>query len=397
MEQKIPVMDNERIPDKSSFRRAFRKIEANPDGEYDEMMKIYLDAFDSYPIVPLTVPHEGTPHKFIACRVISEEEFNGKGLDKYKDKLTSFSHPPAEVCRQQRFNIKGTPALYAASSEHTAIAEKLNGGSFKEGDSYYLSTWELKHEVPLRYIMLFYGKTITEEYKEIYEMLDRRFELMFRYYTKDKRKSLKYFLQRLTDLTLKEASSGFTAALGHYYFNNTSAGPHPPVRYIEYPSVKKNRSGLNYAISPQLIQEGALVCTGVKKKILRRHSPQSSFTTTSEIGTVEGEEVIWKNFAIRFKSAEFISDRNESFLKLEDDELKQYRFNSGDLNDQSISARDFIQYNLQDQIMELISEEAKSNQDFVSRECIVTPIPFVLNQFLCKQIMLTLQFKFQKN
>jgi len=253
MGNKFPIISNDRIPNLEFFKAAFQKMEQPPKGKYDEMIKLYLDALDSYPGIPLNIPRQGSSQKLSAYRVISEKEFIRIGLK--SNELTSYSHPPAnpQACRPQRFNIEGFPVLYAASNEHTAIEEKYDGINLSEGDAFYISKWELKKEIPFAYIMLFYGNTIDEDYRDIYEAMDRRFESAFGQYTEDKRAALKYYLRKLTDLSLVDKFNDLTSALGHYYLYKVSSKIQPIIGYIGYPSVKKRKSGLNFAINRKLI------------------------------------------------------------------------------------------------------------------------------------------------
>jgi len=118
----------------------------------------------------------------------------------------------------------------------------------------------------------------------------------------------------------------------------------------------------------------------------------------SEIGIVENDKVKWKQFALRIASADFYSYAEQPFLMLLEKELDLYRFNNSFSQNQSLSAREFIEFYLQQPIMEQIVETAKMNHEFIDGEFSVTPpTPFLLNQTPCNRIDFKIQFKFQNN
>ena len=95
----------------------------------------------------------------------------------------------------------------------------------------------------------------------------------------------------------------------------------------------------------------------------------------SEIGIVENDKVKWKQFALRIASADFYSYAEQPFLMLLEKELDLYRFNNSFSQNQSLSAREFI------------------DGEF----SVTPPTPFLLNQTPCNRIDFKIQFKFQNN
>ena len=394
MNRKIPIVKNENIPDLSFFKAAFEKFKKSAKGDYESVMESFVKEFNSYPILPLHLANEETLNSFEAYRIISERDMLSLNLD--KTKLTSFSHPPFGKCSQQRFNVPGYPALYAASLPHTAIHEKYDLKDFKNGDTFFVSKWELKKNVSLAYIMLFYGEHLDPKHKNVHETLDIKMDEMFGMYSEEKRKSLKYFLQELSDMSLTESWNDITAALGHYYFYKSQNEAHPSIGFIAYPSVKK-KHGENFAINPQLITDGILVCTEVQKQILTDHQMKQSAITLEEVGVVNKEIVEWKKFGYRFESAIFFDTNDKPFLNFSGIEMKQGKFNSYS-DEKPITVEDFLYQGLRDDIQKDIVDLAKLNKKIVNKQYNVTvPNSMVIDKTECKKIKFKMSFQYRES
>jgi len=390
MKGRIPIIENERVPDINFFKKAFKKFETNLEKDYNKIMQVFLDAFNSYPILPLHFSNQDFLKGFEAYRVISEMEFKNLGL--VDNKVSSFSHPPVGTCPQQRFNTFGSPVLYAASTPHTAVEEKR--ADLKNGDTYYISKWQFKKIVPITYILLFYGNRFDNSFNFINETFEKKLENLFRHYTKDKRKSLKYFLRRLTELSLVEKFNNITSAFGHYYFYKVVNNLTPPIGMIVYPSIKKKRDGVNYALNPKLLTEDILVCTEIQRQKLGEHSIEGSTIYLEEIGVVNGEDVNWKKFAYRFESAAFFNNYNEPFLNFEGKEMKLGRFNSY-TNGESLTVDEFLYENMKSDILKDIVGLAKMREEYVLKQynCSI-PQPIMIDKTECKKLEFKMKFHY---
>lgn len=394
MNRKIPIAKNESIPDLAFFKSAFARFKKNAKGDYESVMESFVKEFNSYPILPLHIANKETIESFEAYRIISERDMQSLGLN--KTSLASFSHPPVGKCLQQRFNIPGYPALYAASLPHTAIQEKYDTRDFQNGDTFYVSKWELKKNVSMAYIMLFYGEHLDPKHKNVHDTLEIKMDEMFGMYTEEKRKSLKYFLQELSDMSLTESWKDITAALGHYYFYKSQNEVHPPIGFIAYPSVKK-KHGENFAINPQLISDGILVCTEVQKQILTDHQMKQSAITLEEVGIVNDENVEWKKFGYRFESAIFFNTNDEPFLNFSGVEMKEGKFNSYS-DEKPLTVEEFLYQGLRDDIQKDIVGLAKLNKKFVNKLYNASvPNSIVINQTECKRIEFKMSFQYSES
>jgi hypothetical protein len=247
--------------------------------------------------------------------------------------------------------------------------------------------------------MLFYKYNVNDSFKFVTESLDKKMENLFRHYTKDKRKSLKYFMQRMTELSLfdDENKKVITSAFGHYYFYKAANDINPMIGFIVYPSIKKKRDGYNYALNPKLLTDDILVCTEIQKLKLNDHSIKESAVTLEEIGVVNGEDVEWKKFGYRFESANFFNNNDEPFLSFEGEELKLGRFNSY-TNDESLTVNDFLYEHMKAYIMKDLVGLAKMKKEFIIKQynCSI-PEPLMIDQTECRKLEFKMKFHYFQN
>lgn len=390
MKQRIPIAKNDSIPDINFYKKAFEKFKSSAGTEYDDVIKSFFDSFNSYPIIPLHFASKELLESIEVYRVISEDELINLGLD--KNKLSSFSHPPFNSSPQQRFNTKGHPVFYASSTAHTAICEKSN--ALNSGKSFYLSKWVINNTEPLTYIMLFYKNGSADlEFKSVRQTLDKKFDDLFRIYSKEKRRALKYLLEQLTKLSLADPYDSLTSTIGHYYFyspGNVNVG------FIIYPSVKIN-NGVNYAFNANLIKNGNLVCTEVHKIKLEHHVAENTHTRIEEVGIVENGNIHWKKLGYRFESAIFYDNNNHEFLKFKGDDIRLGRFNSYDAHE-SITVEEYLSSNLISAITDDIVKLANKNEEYVLKQYNCTiPESVVINEVECKKVEVLLKFHYAKN
>lgn len=393
MSEKLPIVENERVPTIDFLERAFNKLEESKEEDYDTIMKEFVDTFGSYPILPISIGNDVFLENFKTFRVISEKELELLKLD--RTKVSSFSYPPKEIASQQRFNIKGFPVFYGASSLDTAIEEKLQG--LKNGEIIYLSEWQLKKGIKMTYIMWFFGYKYDNAFKDLVDSLEQKMDKLFDIYSEDKREALKYLLTRLTTLSLKEPFNNITSALGHYYLYRSAEVIRPSIGFLAYPSRKKRRDGYNFAINPKLVQDGSLVCTSLKRIVLKNHSLDGSAISINEIGVLDGEKIKWKKFSYRLESATFLDKDSSNILGFEGDEINVYRFHSYK-EDKSLTVKELIYENMQIDILKEVVCLANRKEEFVLKQynC---PVPenMVINETECKRIEFRIKFHYYEN
>ncbi|MBK9477852.1 MAG: RES family NAD+ phosphorylase [Bacteroidia bacterium] len=289
METGFPIAQNESIPNIDFYRGAFEKIKRYAgERDYNKLMKAYLEIFGTYPPNIFQVADGDLLMVGKMYRVVFEEKI--MNLD--KNKLDSFSHPPSSITSQQRFNTMGSPVLYTASDQHTAIAETAKGSY---GKSFYLSTWEFVKDIPLTYMMLFYKNHFNNQsLKDLSDTVETKLDGMLHIYDKEKIEALKYYFEHLTTYSLKDPFDNLTSAIGHYYFYKFKAERIPPLGFICYPSLKMKRDCLNYALHPKLISERVLVCTGIEKRILISQDETKTHAPIEVMGKIQNDgTIVW--------------------------------------------------------------------------------------------------------
>ncbi len=113
--KQIPIVKNENVPSLEFFNKSFEQLKSFDDQDYEKIIEHYSECFTIYPLIPL-VYSKGND-ELVLFRGISEEDLNNCKLD--RNAYGSFSYPPSQSSRDQRFNIHNKPLFYASNNPHT--------------------------------------------------------------------------------------------------------------------------------------------------------------------------------------------------------------------------------------------------------------------------------------
>lgn len=378
----IPYLKNKDVPDREHYEKCFEDLERIKHFGFKRLMAHFIKLFGTKPPVFFNFSNQEFLSAFCGYRVISEKNFQRIKLNPAKVK--SFSHPCKKASIQQRFNKKGFPALYLAQNANTAIDETRQ--QFKKGN-FYLSKWEFKKVEQLFYINFFYGKKGSKVFKFMADNFAANIDTLIANYTEDKRKSLRFLLAKITKLSLCN-DYNITSFLGHYYLHEFSKKGEPSIGFLMYPSVKKGKVGINYAVNPRLISDSILICTEVKKLKLNSHKKLGSWVTLDEIGIVDGKDILWKKFNSKIISVIFFNHINEAFFELDAEQLYNLNSeNSGEIK--RISKAGF------QGIQEKVIDRAKRGEvSFKEKQLMSVQEEYFVNDIKCSTIEIEFEFKF---
>lgn len=380
----IPFMKDEEVPTKEFYEKAFKELEGvSKTLDSKRLMKIFLKLFGTKPPIFLFLSNADYLKAFCGYRVISEVEMKRLSFLK-PTRVKSFSHPTKSRTTAQRFNINKHPALYLSDSPHTAIEEK----KLKHGDLIYVSKWELKKFDQICYVNFLSGKEHID-FKGISENFKSKLDSLIQDYSADKKDSLRYVIEKVISLSLKDEPNNITSLFGHYYLHELAEKIKPSIGFITYPSIRKDGIGINYAINQKLISDSILECTEVKMLRINNHSKVGSWLSIQEIGIVDKRKVIWKKCGVEVYSVIFFDQKDTAFLK----------FNSTELENMNSDGRELIK-SLVSIVMRKYEGElvnyAKDPNGFIEKtELVGLPEGYFVNKIECSSAKLNIRFTFR--
>ena len=252
MNLNLPVMKEDDLPSSDTIIKGFDTIEKNllESFSYAEIKKLFEDALGMIP--KLVVPNStfGAPIYRVTNGVFP-------GFD--KNKVSYFSHPPANSCKLGRANLKGFPVFYAALSGDTALREfrDFNNEPLKKGEIIYISEWKIKKDSKVNYSQFIYNESV-ELREKVIDINNSNHEKLARIslgYSEEKRAAFKLLIEKLGNLYILDKSYITSSFLSHYLLYEDRE--HSPfiIDALIYPSVQAGFKGINYAIHPEFVKK----------------------------------------------------------------------------------------------------------------------------------------------
>ncbi len=211
-------------------------------------------------------------------RVVKE-----KLMDQDRNRIATFSYPPADKCMQARANLAGCPVFYVADNPVTALRES----DCPPEEIVYLSKWQFRQpRNALIYLFLneeqnhpAFWTPILAEREQLLSSAARR--------SPAQEESLKELYYLYWSVFTGEAYD-LSALIGHYLLYD-----HPePVDILLYPSLADEKRSCNLAIATRFADAHFKLAKVYRLKI----GTQEDFSDAAllEVGVVRKESIVWR-------------------------------------------------------------------------------------------------------
>lgn len=298
------TMPEDHIPELNKLKRKFKQLLSTDCSTHttEQIINLFFDTFGSI-YRPIHLNSWDTCSELTTYRVISEEDVKMYNLPVSDSKTYSYPDNPGIG----RANLKSFPVLYTGDNPHTAIFEKT---AFVPdefvGKNFYLSEWKLKPGTTMNTIMLLYGIIEPDHYyydiaKNVFERLGTAMKI----YSKNGRRSLEYVLQCLGKL-FKQEHHFLSSVLANHWLYSDRDSEIAHVDCLIYPSVKKNKSAVNYAFHPEFVQKNMYI-SSLKKIQLDTFNMERLTFSQKEIGVIKNQSVSWHHSHFTIKKVDLLN------------------------------------------------------------------------------------------
>lgn len=173
--------------------------------------------------------------------------------------LSEFSYPPKKFCKMQRCNRNGEQVFYASADPHATFLELSDG--VKPGTIAYISKWGIKEEAENFFMrFLFYG--IPEDEKNYASIMangmQEEFHKIFKNMPDMPRDSLSYIQKKFQELFTAKGKEYYhisSAIVRHMFVNGRKKNPNFNMPVIAYPSVAKDKKGVNFVFRKDFVDK----------------------------------------------------------------------------------------------------------------------------------------------
>lgn len=319
----LATMPEERIPELNKLKKKFQQL-LSTDCSFqapEQIVDLFYDTFGSI-YRPIHINSWDTCSELTTYRVISEKDIMKYSLPVSNKK--SFSYPDNPL--KGRTNLPGLPVLYTSDNPHSAILEKIY--SLPEeytGKRFYLSEWKLIPEATMNTIMLLYGIIEPDHfYYEIAKNVFERVQETMKIYSKEGRKSLE-FIARSLGLLFKQEHWNLSSVMANHWLYSDRDSKIAHVDCLVYPSVQKDKAGINYAFHPDFVQKHMYI-SSLKKIQLDKFSMQGLNFSLKEIGVLNNQSVSWHQCHYTFKKVDLLNKELKSIKTFTQREVYENTF-----------------------------------------------------------------------
>jgi len=253
-----------------------------------------------------------------------------------------------------RANLPNLPVLYTSDNTHTAIFEKINSAPEEFiGQCFYVSEWRLKPQTTMNTIMLLYGIVEPDHfYYDIAQSMFDRFQKMMKGYSKGGRKSLAYIMRSLGQI-FKLDKYHLSSSLANYWLYSDRAEPIAHVDCLIYPSVRKDKSSVNFAFHPEFVEHQMYITSLTKIELtgILKHGANISL---KEIGIISAQNVQWNKAHFTFKQVDLL-DKDANSI---------HTFNQEEIYENTFGFDSEEQFRLPDKMISILGE--KIQKDLIS-------------------------------
>lgn len=325
MKQKFPFnqMPEIRIPELNKLKRKFKQLLSIDCSELNPKQTIDL-LFDTFGIIyrPIHLNSWETCSGLKAYRVISEDDI--KNIPLPLNSVKSFSYP--DNPNLGRANLPGFPVLYASDNAHTAIFEKIySDPESYYGKQFYLSEWSLKPETNMNTIMLLYGILEPDHfYYEIAKGIFDKLQETMKIYSKEGRNSLEFIASSLGGL-FKQKNYHLSSVLANNWLYTNRESEIVRVDCLMYPSVQKDKTGINYAFHPEFVEKYMYI-SSLQKVELDNFRMEGLNFSLKEIGVINNQSVTWHEVHYTIKRVDLLNKELKSIKTFNQQEVYESTF-----------------------------------------------------------------------
>ncbi len=266
-------------------------------------------------------------------------------------------------------NLPGLPVLYTADNEHTAIYEKIATAPQEYLDKdFYISEWKLRPGTSMNTIMLLFG--IIDQEHFYYEIAKSNFERLSRtmkIYSRANRKTLEYIVRSL-GLIFKQESYFISSALANDWMNTGRNDKFARVDCLLYPSVRKDKSGINYAFHPEFVKNNMYI-SSIRKMQLDGFRIEGLNFSLKQLGVIDGSSILWHNTSFTFKRVDFL-DKDRKSVKI---------FNQEALYNSKFHIDDQEPFHLPDKLIPILQERIQIDMCSTLENRTANPKPYLVN------------------